>query len=803
MIIRKTKETIVKNIASVASALLLGLVMIGALAPRTGETSAAGGTPPVWVGAPSISIAVPDNDPGVPGNQFDIGMVEPGSSSISSKDLTTTVTTNNPSGYTLDARMKDANQCMRHSSRSGNACSGITNTYKINPVPIGTATGSFPSNSWGVSTDPFATWQPIPASGATPLVFKNANTATSPSGEQTNLRFGIKVDMSVAAGDYSATVVVTALAKELPVVNIASVSPGTVNRSDTITLTGTNLNHLYSLTVGDVACENVLIESATTATCVIGATTPIGSNRPLGSVLSVYGEAGTTSATVNVVLPPPVVTAISPNTGHFRGGETLTITGTGFTGATAIRLGTRGCTSFTVVSDTQATCVSQGIDPSFLDATTPAFSASNSATNPVANWTKPNLMANAANTASVNVTTPGGTNTANTLFTYRYQALSYTQKGSYLYVLGNDFQLGSKIVVGGTVCKNTVVTSSTTAVCTDTPTLTAGSKAVTVQAPPAPVYQFQSQAVSTALPTFTCAALPTPTFHIDWQYDWSPYTTVVRDTRDSKSYRVRKMPDGRCWMIDNLALSTATRITAADTDIDTDAGADFVAVWNSLNSNGQPVQSSATHSNGACTADSSAAIANGSGYLTCDGASYSDANDGFVAYTDPSLTNNSNYENCTQMNGINLNSLTGCGYLYNWYTATAGSGNSAGGSTTARNVNSSICPAGWQLPKGAAISAQNEFAILNNAMATGTTTASTTNSATTRPNWRNNGAFEGSLAGYYTSSFSNAGNYGFYWSSSANAIATNAYYLNFNYSSVTPGHNSTNRYNGSSVRCML
>jgi hypothetical protein len=63
----------------------------------------------------------------------------------------------------------------------------------------------------------------------------------------------------------------------------------------------------------------------------------------------------------------------------------VVITGTNFTGATAVKFGANNATSYTVNSATQIT------------ATSPA---------------------GAAGTASVQVTTPGGTNAANTLFTY-------------------------------------------------------------------------------------------------------------------------------------------------------------------------------------------------------------------------------------------------------------------------------------------------------------------------------------------------------------------------------------------------
>lgn len=83
--------------------------------------------------------------------------------------------------------------------------------------------------------------------------------------------------------------------------------------------------------------------------------------------------------------PPPTVTSVSPSSGSIAGGTSITINGTNFTGATSISVGGTACASFTVIDDTTATC------------TTPVGSAG---------------------TASVLVTTPSGTNAANTLFTY-------------------------------------------------------------------------------------------------------------------------------------------------------------------------------------------------------------------------------------------------------------------------------------------------------------------------------------------------------------------------------------------------
>ena len=41
---------------------------------------------------------------------------------------------------------------------------------------------------------------------------------------------------------------------------------------------------------------------------------------------------------------------------------------------------------------------------------------------------------------------------------------------------------------------------------------------------------------------------------------------TVIDTRDNTTYRIAKLKDDRCWMIDNLKLETTTVLTSSDTD---------------------------------------------------------------------------------------------------------------------------------------------------------------------------------------------------------------------------------------------
>ncbi len=87
--------------------------------------------------------------------------------------------------------------------------------------------------------------------------------------------------------------------------------------------------------------------------------------QPAGVVDVVVTGSNGTSATgaadrFTYVAPVPTVTAVSPPKGPTTGGTSVTVTGTGFTGATAVTFGTVAATSFTVSSDTSITAYSPG-----------------------------------------------------------------------------------------------------------------------------------------------------------------------------------------------------------------------------------------------------------------------------------------------------------------------------------------------------------------------------------------------------------------------------------------------------------
>ena len=66
------------------------------------------------------------------------------------------------------------------------------------------------------------------------------------------------------------------------------------------------------------------------------------------TVITTGGGFSTPLANAYTYNAPPTVTAVSPNNGPQAGTNTVTLTGTGFTGATAVDFGTSAGTSVSV-----------------------------------------------------------------------------------------------------------------------------------------------------------------------------------------------------------------------------------------------------------------------------------------------------------------------------------------------------------------------------------------------------------------------------------------------------------------------
>ncbi len=190
--------------------------------------------------------------------------------------------------------------------------------------------------------------------------------------------------------------------------------------------------------------------------------------------LTVTTPASDTSATVEVAVttadgtsPPslarftygPVVNAVGPVAGPVGGGTSVTVTGSGFTGATEVAFGSQSVSSPTVLNDTQ------------LSVVTPA--------------------AGGSGTVDVSVTTPGGTSPAapGAQFTYGpavtgiAPAAGPVAGGTTLTLSGTGFTGATEVTFGVQVGSDLVVVSDTELTVTTPPTPSSGTVAVAVITP--------------------------------------------------------------------------------------------------------------------------------------------------------------------------------------------------------------------------------------------------------------------------------------------------------------------------------
>ncbi len=237
-----------------------------------------------------------------------------------------------------------------------------------------------------------------------------------------------------------------------------------------------------------------------------------------------------------------------------------------------------------------------------------------------------------------------------------------------------------------------------------------------------------------------CQALPV--------YTGANDTEAVKTVTDSrgggtaKTYRIAKLADNKCWMLDNLKLGSTTGTTTL-TSADSNVSSNFIL---------PQVQTG-----------------------------------GSASYDTPTVSG--------PVPGDTGNGATNYGYLYNWSAATAGETQA---SITSGNAAHSICARGWRLPTGGT---GGDFAQLDQAFG-GSGTGSWSGEANIAQ-WQHNGPFKGVFAGDWWEGFYGQGGWGFLWSSSAYPDwSGSAFYATFNAGYVYPGDYYYRNY-GFGVRCLL
>jgi hypothetical protein len=160
-----------------------------------------------------------------------------------------------------------------------------------------------------------------------------------------------------------------------PAVTTVSPNHGPLAGGNSVTITGTDFGAGTTVTIGGNPATVTSGPTSTSVTVTAPASTAVGAttvviNAPGGSAGGTY--------TYDAL---PTVSGISPAQGSENGGTSVTLTGTGFTGATAVKFGATNGTSLNVVSNTSITVTSpvHAVGPVDVTVVTPAGTSATAA----------------------------------------------------------------------------------------------------------------------------------------------------------------------------------------------------------------------------------------------------------------------------------------------------------------------------------------------------------------------------------------------------------------------------------------
>ncbi|MGA0568172.1 IPT/TIG domain-containing protein [Rathayibacter sp. KR2-224] len=181
-------------------------------------------------------------------------------------------------------------------------------------------------------------------------------TVVSPPGTGT-------VDVTVVGAGTCGSATDNAAFTYVPAPTIQSLVPteGPTAGGTSVTITGTNFNAATAVEFGGVAAASYFVDSATQITAV----TPAHSAGSVNVTVTTLG--GTSEPGTFTFVPPAAIISIVPDSGPETGGTTVTITGTGFAGATGVTFDGVPAGSFTPSGDTSITVTTPPHAPGPVD----------------------------------------------------------------------------------------------------------------------------------------------------------------------------------------------------------------------------------------------------------------------------------------------------------------------------------------------------------------------------------------------------------------------------------------------------
>lgn len=322
---------------STATKFTYGIPTVTKLVPAAGP--AAGGTTVVITGTGFSQIS------GAAGVKF--GAVNATSYTVDSVNQITAVAPAGTEGTTVDVVVTNAVGASGTSYASKYSYGAPTIT-KLNPTGGTQAGGTMVlitgTGFTGVSSVKFGN-----TAAKTFIVDSPTQiTATTPAG---TAGATVEVTVTTPAGTNATTGSANDFYYGVPTVTLVNPAAGPAAGGNSVVITGTNFVNVTKVLFGNRAATSYTVNSATQITAVA----------PYGTTGSTVDVTVTTTAGVSDVTlaakysyGAPKVTTVSPTAGSPGGGNTVTITGEGFTGVTSVKFGSIDA-SFTVVSATSIT----------------------------------------------------------------------------------------------------------------------------------------------------------------------------------------------------------------------------------------------------------------------------------------------------------------------------------------------------------------------------------------------------------------------------------------------------------------
>ena len=188
--------------------------------------------------------------------------------------------------------------------------------------------------------------------GSTAAATFTVNSATQISATDAAGTGVVDVTVAIPAGGTSATGAADHFTYvATPTVSGVSPITGPAAGGTSVIITGSAFTGTTSVDFGSTAATTFTVNSATQIT----ATDAAGTGTVDVTVQNPAGTSATSAADQYTYVAAPTVSGLSPTAGPAAGTTSVIITGTGFTGASAVEFGSTAATTFTVNSATQIT----------------------------------------------------------------------------------------------------------------------------------------------------------------------------------------------------------------------------------------------------------------------------------------------------------------------------------------------------------------------------------------------------------------------------------------------------------------